>query len=308
MQESMDFIKKKMEILIGMNPVPFDDNSIISNRSVTYPQYDQRDLVVRFLVHELREIGVDFYIQSWTVLKKDFINSENYDITYRNVVVEIAGMTNSRDYVLIGAHYDVQNSLSHCWRGTIGKYAVTQGADDNGSGTVCCLELVRRFKEFPLDDPVRIVFFDGEEPGQFSETLGVGSSYHSLNNDDSLKLVYILDMVGAPLVDPNIGFTISIANIDPDKLKQACQELRYLSEYKFGITVCDFDVNYIHLTDSTHFASQNIPCVAMSNLAGTKKFPYYYHTEYDNIDIIDWVSFFNSINITEALLRRADWY
>jgi len=80
--------------------------------------------------------------------------------------------------VVIGAHYDVQNSLSRCWSGNRkGNYTVTQGADDNSSGVIGCVALLRRLRGFKSSVTIKVILFDGEEPGDVCG-LAVGSAYY----------------------------------------------------------------------------------------------------------------------------------
>jgi Zn-dependent M28 family amino/carboxypeptidase len=60
-----------------------------------------------------------------------------------------------------------------CWHGSTDKYYCTQGADDNTSGVVGCLALVKLFKDKALPFNLKVAFFDGEEPGMFIERLGM---------------------------------------------------------------------------------------------------------------------------------------
>jgi len=74
---------------------------------------------------------------------------ESGNVIMGNLVVTVEGTEGINEAVIVGAHYDVQNNLSHCWRGATGPYLVTSGADDNTSGTVGCLALLRRFSKIP---------------------------------------------------------------------------------------------------------------------------------------------------------------
>jgi len=157
-----------------------------------------------------------------------------------------------------------------------------------------------------------LFFFDGEEPGHFAKYLGYGSQHfcQEFGDSEEIKLAYIIDMVGGPLVNQNIGFTLGISNINHDLLQQRCSEIKNQAGYDFGITVVpEHDrMNASSLTDSAYFKDLGAPTLLLSNIAGLHLLPSFYHTEQDTIDIIDWQSFLNSIDISEALLRKEDWY
>jgi hypothetical protein len=165
----------------------------------------QRELVAQYLQWVLRsELGLPASAverQSWT---KSFTDGSSVRLT--NVVVSFAGdsaaAADAGD-IVVGAHHDVQNNQSHCWMPSEetrasakdlrrdahhhhnheheeghneeeeqeeDEYVVTAGADDNGSGVVGCLALVRRMVRQTQDGwqprhTIRVALFDGEEPG-----------------------------------------------------------------------------------------------------------------------------------------------
>ena len=117
-------------------------------------------------------------------------------IQVKNVIAELAGRgTYANETVIIGAHYD------HVGMGgpaslAPGTYAVHNGADDNGSGTVALLEVARELAErLRGEDHRRIVFiaFTAEE-------LGLLGSEHYVRNPrfplDSTVAMLNMDMVG----------------------------------------------------------------------------------------------------------------
>ena len=77
---------------------------------------------------------------------------------YKNVICRL-GSGNNKPLVVIGAHYDV--------------YGEQEGADDNASGVVGLLELVRLLSKETLNYPVEIVAYTLEElPFGFTENMG----------------------------------------------------------------------------------------------------------------------------------------
>ncbi|MDR2914962.1 MAG: M28 family peptidase [Tannerella sp.] len=70
------------------------------------------------------------------------------DETYMNVVCRL-GSENNKPLVIVGAHYDVHEE--------------TEGADDNASGIVGLLELVRILSKEKLNYPIEIVAYTLEE-------------------------------------------------------------------------------------------------------------------------------------------------
>jgi Zn-dependent M28 family amino/carboxypeptidase len=81
-------------------------------------------------------------------------------LVYRNVIAERIGTTHPAEIVVVGAHYD----------SVVG----SPGANDNGSGVACLLELAAELGERPLSRTVRLAAFTNEEPPYF-ETEAMGS-------------------------------------------------------------------------------------------------------------------------------------
>ena len=104
-------------------------------------------------------------------------------VTYKNVICRLES-ANNRPLVVIGAHYDVCGDQ--------------EGADDNASGVVGLLELVRILSKEKLSYPVEIVAYCLEEP-PFFRTESMGSYIHAKSLYDAKTPVYgmvALEMIG----------------------------------------------------------------------------------------------------------------
>ena len=100
--------------------------------------------------------------------------------TYMNVVCRI-GNTNDKPLVIVGAHYDVDGN--------------TEGADDNASGVVGLLELVRILSEEELHYPIEFVAYALEE----SPFPTAGSYFHAKSLYDtgtSVFGMFTFEMIG----------------------------------------------------------------------------------------------------------------
>ena len=112
-----------------------------------------------------------------------------------NVIATLEGEGPLADEnVIIGAHYD------HVGRGGAGSLApgsteVHNGADDNASGTVACMELARRLAARPEKPPRRLVFiaFTGEEMGLLGSARYVREPVFPL---EKTVAMFNMDMVG----------------------------------------------------------------------------------------------------------------
>jgi len=92
------------------------------------------------ITERLRADGVDYHIEEFA----------SGTLSGTNVVADLPGKTGSRT-LLLGAHYD--------------RVGGGQGAVDNAASCAVLLELIGRLKSKPLDNSVRVVFFDLEELG-----------------------------------------------------------------------------------------------------------------------------------------------
>jgi Zn-dependent M28 family amino/carboxypeptidase len=111
-----------------------------------------------------------------------------------------AGPPGSRDRVMLCAHYD----------SVIG----ARGANDDGSGTVLCLELARTMRNLPTSADLSFALWGSEEAGLVGSRLyarGLGEEEHSrlrgvFNNDmvgtswDPAEKYWVLDFLGQPNV------------------------------------------------------------------------------------------------------------
>ena len=93
---------------------------------------------------------------------------------YKNVICRL-GSGNNKPLVVIGAHYDVDGNQ--------------EGADDNASGVVALLELVRLISKETLNYPIEIVAYSLEEQ-PFSFTENMGSTIHAKSLFDAGTAVY----------------------------------------------------------------------------------------------------------------------
>jgi hypothetical protein len=168
----------------------------------------------------------------------------------RNVVGYLPGR--SKEYVVIGAHYDHlglgnESSLAPS---QIGK--VHPGADDNASGTAGLLELARLFssRRSELNRGVLFIGFAGEEIGL------LGSSYwvnHPTVPIENATAMINMDMIGRVATGTHsklyIGGTGTASMFEP-MLKQAA------APYDFKI---DYSQDGYSASDHTSFAAKSIP-------------------------------------------------
>jgi aminopeptidase YwaD len=135
-------------------------------------------------------------------------------LTSNNVLAERPGKTAGGPVVVVSAHYDT----------VIG----APGANDDGSGTVLCLELARVLRRLPTEATLRFALWGSEEGGL------IGSRYHVAQlpqaERDRITAVFQNDMV-ATSWDPAtrywlLSFT-GLANRATDEVAAAAARLGY---------------------------------------------------------------------------------
>lgn len=110
-------------------------------------------------------------------------------ITMSNVAAMIPGKTKPEEYVVFSGHYDHIGI-----RAAIEGDSISNGADDDASGTTAVIELARYFKKTKNNNRTLIfVAFTAEEIG------GYGSRYFSEQlNPDQVVAMFNIEMIGKP--------------------------------------------------------------------------------------------------------------
>jgi len=312
----VDWMEAILSVLVGSQDT--DDGELITDRSVN--DVNQRGLAIEYLEQVVRGLGYeDVERQTFTKTKKPpkqlhkIKGKDEREVQYNNLIVTLHSDTgNSDDVIVVGAHYDVQNSYSSCWRGKDKEYVCTAGADDNGSGVVAALAILRRLKNDNVSLPVtlQVVFFDGEEPGWLCGfAVGSGEYYKSLESK-TVKFALILDMVGAK---PSEHLYAHMANVDDADsffdYGEVWEVFKKLEEEK-GIKMLSCTdtesvlENCVQLSDSYWFASFNIPTILLCHCC-LSTIPPHYHTNDDDLSVIHWPSFVDAVDVAYALLAKS---
>lgn len=194
-------------------------------------------------------------------------------IEFANITAEIKGK--SRDFVIIGSHYDIKK---------IASAPDFVGANDSASSSALLLEMIRAVKASDYTPPVtlKFVFFDGEECQMaYSDNDGLQGSRNyaaKLKNNGlsgKCKAMVLLDMIG----DADLGITL------PSNSDRGLVEKVLDSAEKMGCSQYFSVKNFEILDDHQPFLLQGIPAVDIID------FEYgpgnaYWHTDADKIDKI----------------------
>lgn len=193
-KQLLDFCQTSLKTLCGDLRVPKecpitvpDSGDAILDRSVIFTE-NHRTLAVDYLEYLARGFGyTDVVRQKFTkTVNTRFGKMKSSEVPYENLVITIRGSEFPLETIILGAHYDVQNSFSKCWTGRESgpdSYVATDGADDNGSGVIGCMALLRKFAYQSFPRTLKVVLFDGEEPGIIN-SLCSGSNYFKKSIED----------------------------------------------------------------------------------------------------------------------------
>lgn len=176
--------------------------------------------------------------------------------------------------VLLGAHYESRD-VSGC------------GADDNASAVAVVLETLRALKDLN-HLAITAVFFDMEENWKWGSLRG--SRAFARAYPKPLAQVIVFDLVGGaltPELEPTyLQFGTSLPSLTHPSLEFLHLPMPVLEPLGSIGARSDYD----------EFRKMKIPFTFFSS--GT---PWYYHTPFDNLDIIRWEKM---KNFTEALIHQ----
>ncbi len=166
------------------------------------------------------------------------LNQNQYKCDSQNVVATIRGTSKPEEIITFSAHYD---SVSY-----------SRGAYDNGTGSICILELLAYFSQHKPARTLRFVWCGSEEDG----LLG-SKAYVQQHKDELDKTVFNInvDMVGATL-----GFDTATASSNISLVHY----LNYLSK-QTGFPIVTRQG--VASTDSTPFADNGVPAVSFGRMA-----------------------------------------
>ena len=209
-------------------------------------------------------------------------------ITFRNLIAEIPGR--SREWVLIGAHYDAKKLL-----GSPG----FQAANDGASGVAALLAMMQTLEKSSSRPPftIRFVFFDGEEclyrytgSDGLHGSKALAEAYERSGELKSCRAMILLDMIG----DRDLNLTLP-ANTSPALMDHFERTVRTsLPDLRYE------KLSYDMLDDHVPFFRRGVPCIDLID------FDYgpnnsYWHSDGDTLDKISAESICTVADLALAL-------
>jgi len=205
---------------------------------------------------------------------------KNLPVETYNVVAEIPGIGNDREYVISGSHYDGHD--------------ISQGAYDPASGVAVVMEMARvlQINREKLKRKARFILFGAEETGLH------GSRYYVQTHQNELKdcrFMLNLDSAGGP------GKKGIIFTGYPELFQEA---VRWAKEMKTEIPYLS---RISGASDHWPFFQQGVPTANGGDPTRTSIGRGYGHTKYDTVDKLNLKDLRNaSANYSRILFRAAN--
>lgn len=207
---------------------------------------------------------------------------KNMEITTYNVICDIPGTSDSKEYVVAGSHYDGHD--------------ISQGAVDPASGTVTVIEIARLLNmvKDKLKRRVRLICFGAEEIGLYGSYNYV--AMHA-NEMDDLRFMLNLDSGGSKGKKGVIFH--DFPELEPF-IKQAAEEMKAdLPTYQ----------RVSPYSDHWPFFLKSVPCGSGGDPEAirTRTGRGYGHTRYDTVDKVELKYLrLAAVNYTRFLFRVAN--
>jgi Zn-dependent M28 family amino/carboxypeptidase len=221
------------------------------------------DEVSFWLKHELEKNGQ-------TDVRFHHYTEKGYNL--KNVICHIRGLSDK--VILICAHYDsrMENLGDSKSR--------APGADDNASGMSVILEISRVIANLQFEYSIQLVFFSGEEQGQW------GSKHYAKfikDNNVPLQRLINLDMVGYPsrdsydcVVERDIGNSNILNDQYSEEFAQSIEEIAKLNTTINTIPGPIYDSDYMPFEALGYV-------VAGIYDGGAENYPYYHSSKDESI-------------------------
>jgi Zn-dependent M28 family amino/carboxypeptidase len=217
-----------------------------------------------YLISQLKQYSNTVEAQSFTHES----GKKTYDMW--NIIARFGDT--SKPGILLAAHWDTRPMADQEMDESRQQFPII-GANDGASGVAVLLQLAAMFLESPPPVPITIVLFDGEDFGNSSEEMFLGSRYFAsrMKSSGRYRFGILLDMVGDKNLSINReGYSNQFAKSVVDRIWSAARE-KGLGGYfpdnvKYTITddhlpliqaglpcadVIDFDYAYWHTLADT---------------------------------------------------------
>lgn len=211
------------------------------------------NLAAVYLSQEMEKLGLE-------------ANYHTYSLSGQNVIAIQEGSLYPDEYIMICAHYDAVDYVC---------------ADDNASGCAAVIEAARIFKDLEFEYSIIYAFWDEEEIGL------IGSEAYALEastNGDVIHSVINMDMISWDSDGDMVAELHSSYNANSIELADYMVEVNSI----YGIEVNPvIELPGTTYSDHSSFWNHGYPSVLVIEEYYGGDFNPYYHTEQDQIDILN---------------------
>lgn len=246
------------------------------------PNTQSHTLCANWFSNKLKSFGADVQIQEFK--SKAFTGSM---LNGKNIIARFN--PNEKTRIVLAAHWDSRPFSDQDPEPSNHKKPV-DGADDGASGAGVLLEIGRMIQiQPPKNLGIDIVLFDCEDYGTDNDTYswGLGAQYWSkeyLSSPFKAKYGILLDMVGS--TNPRFmkeGFSVQYAPHIVEKVWALATREGYSSNF--------VDQHSFEITDDHYFVNTiaKLPMINIINRpeGSPKGFVHHWHTQKDNMNVID---------------------
>lgn len=222
--------------------------------------------VKKLIIEEMRKIGLDIQVQSFTK------NINNKEYSFSNLIGKNSNATSK--FIVLGVHVDSPQIEG------------IEATIDAATGVSIALELARRIISKNPKFPIMLLFIDGEEAidGMWNNNNTLSGSRYFVNNYDLsfIEKVYIFDLIGGDFDKNKIAAFSNNPVTSYDMEKLSIMNEKYNNQ--IFLNPNNFISNMTIQDDHVPFVEKNIYALNLIPY----KFPDSHHTLNDNYNNVNW--------------------
>ncbi len=115
------------------------------------------------------------------------------DVKGKNIIWEKKGSERPEEFIILGVHYDTIAFDQKTMKVRLDNQ--TPGADDNGSGVIIAMNIIKLLSAINIKRSVRIIFFDFQELG-FNGSKAYVKKYYSVDSKEQWSGYINIEMLG----------------------------------------------------------------------------------------------------------------
>jgi len=206
----------------------------------------------------------------------------------RNVAGVLPGRDLAHEYIVIAAHHDARGVIDG---------RVQNGADDNATGVAMVIELARAFAKMPCRRSLLFVSFDAEEDGMIGSREFVKAKVHE---PAACAAMFVFDCFGGNFVPWETRTIYALGSEYSralwDRVAKLSAGERDLEVRRLGVYIIEA---FSARSDYGAYRAAHVPFVFLTSAT-----PWYYHTEHDDLERVNYAKMALSGPFSERLIRE----